>query len=393
MTDPDLRSVLGSQERTNLEFKQDLSNRDGIRKAICALSNDLGRQGMGHLLIGVDKRGNPTGVDTSDDVLLQVANIRNEAKILPLPVLTVDARHFAGTPCIVVRVVPSPQPPVQLDGIIYVRSGPTTRRATRDEERVLSERRLAADLPFDERPVAASGVEELDTELFRSTYLPAAVAAEVLVENERPVEHHLAALRMLEPESRRATVLGLLVIGFDPTSWVPGAYLQFVRYGGTDQLAPVVDEEELRGNLVNQLQTMDRLIRANVRTAVVETGGLVQQDRPDYPFGALREVILNAYAHRNYESSNAPIRVAWFDDRVEVTSPGGPFGAVTAENYGERNDYRNPGLAAALKHLGYVNRFGRGISLIRLLMQDNGNPPPEFQIDPSWWNVSMWAAA
>lgn len=392
MSEADLAEPLGRVERPNLEFKQDASNRDALRRAIGALSNDLGSNGIGHLVIGVDKHAKAAGIDVSDEVLLQVANIRNEGKVLPLPVMTVDRATFDQVPCIVVRVEPSPHPPVAVDGVVWVRPGPTTRRATPDEERVLAERRPAGDRSFDERPVPGSTIADIDLELFRSTYLPAAVAAEVLRDNERAVEDHLAALHMFDRDLSVPTVVGLLVAGFEPTAWVSSAYIQFVRYDGSDETAPIADDEELRANVVGQLQTLESLLRANIRTAVVDTGGLRQQERPDYPMVALREAIVNALAHRNYESSNAPTSVRWFDDRVEVLSPGGPFGSVTQENFAERNDYRNPVLASALKHLGYVNRFGRGIALIQATLADNGNPSAAFQIDEAWWSVTMRSA-
>lgn len=389
MSEADLADQFGRVERPNLEFKQDASGRDALRRAIGALSNDLGSHGVGHLVIGVDKHGRAVGTDVSDEALLQVANIRNEGKILPLPVMAVDRASFDRVPCVVVRVEPSPHPPVAVDGVVWVRPGPTTRRATPDDERVLAERRRAGDRSFDEQPVPATTLDDLDVELFRSTYLPAAVASEVLHDNERSVEDHLGALHLFDRDLSVPTVMGILMTGFEPTAWVPGAYLQFVRYAGDDEAAPIADDEELRGNLVGQLQTLERLLRANVRTAIVETGGLRQQERPNYPLVALREAIVNALAHRNYESSHAPTSVRWFDDRVEVLSPGGPFGSVTPENFTERNDYRNPVLAAALKHLGYVNRFGRGIALIQRALADNGNARAEFQIDAAWWSVTM----
>lgn len=385
----ELTDHLGRDERPNLEFKQNASDRDHIGRAIGALSNDLGSHGVGHLLIGVDKHGKAVSIDVSDEALLQVANIRNEGKVLPLPVMTVDRANFDQVPCIVVRIDPSPHPPVAVDGVVWVRPGPTTRRATPDEERVLAERRRAGDRSFDERPVPGSTLVDIDVELFRSTYLPAAIAPEVLRDNERAVEDHLAALHLFDSDQSTPTVVGLLVAGFEPTAWVPGAYIQFVRYEGVDQTAPIVDAEELRANVIGQLQTLERLLRANVRTAVVEGGGLRQEERPDYPIVALREAIINALAHRNYESSHAPTSVRWFDDRVEILSAGGPFGSVTPENFTERNDYRNPVLASALKHLGYVNRFGRGIALIQGTLAANGNPPAEFQIDAAWWSVTM----
>jgi ATP-dependent DNA helicase RecG len=71
--------------------------------------------------------------------------------------------------------------------------------------------------------------------------------------------------------------------------------------------------------------------------------------------------------HRSYEATNAPVRVYWFDDRIEIHNPGGPFGSVTVENFGQPGitDYRNPNLAEALRALGYVQRFGAGIAIAR----------------------------
>jgi ATP-dependent DNA helicase RecG len=252
---------------------------------------------------------------------------------------------------------------------------------------VLAERSRAGDLPFDQQPVGGSHVGDLDVELFRSTYLPAAVDAAVLAENDRSLPEQLGALGMIEPSSGEARVLGLLVLGLDPSAAIPGAYIQFVRYEGSDEASNVIDHEELRGNLVGQLDLVARLLTANSRTAVREVGGLRQEDRPDYPLNALRELILNAVTHRDYEHFHAPVRLLWFDDRVEITSPGGPYGVVTKDTFDRRNDYRNPALAAAMKNLGFVNRFGRGITLVRITLEQNGNPWAEFQVEDTYWSV------
>ena len=84
--------------------------------------------------------------------------------------------------------------------------------------------------------------------------------------------------------------------------------------------------------------------------------------------------------HRTYENTNAPIRLTWFSDRIEIVNPGGPFGIVTVANFGQPGvtDYRNPHLAEAMKVLGYVQRFGVGIATARRLLAENGNPPPVF---------------
>ncbi len=388
----DLATHLGQEERDDLEFKANGDDRDLLRKAVCALANDLPRKGGGNLLVGVDKHGRPTGLTVDDDLLLKIVNLRDEGKVLPRPVLAVEKGIYAGENCVHVHVSASPFPPVAVDGTVYVRVGPSSRRASREEELRLSERRLATDLPFDQRPVVGSSIRDLDVELFRSTYLTAAVSAEVLAENDRPTEQHLSSLRLVTPDTYTPTALGLLTIGFDPSNWIPGAYMQFVRYEGEDPSSPVLDHEEVRSNALSQLDALSRLLPANLRTPIRDIGGFRQEDAPDYPLAALRELVLNAVVHRTYETSNAPTRILWFDDRVEITSPGGPYGAVTKGNFMSRNDYRNPALAAAMKQLGYVNRFGRGIGLVQRQLERNGNPPAAFAIEDTYWGVTVWSA-
>ena len=87
--------------------------------------------------------------------------------------------------------------------------------------------------------------------------------------------------------------------------------------------------------------------------------------------------------HRTYENTNAPVRITWFNDRVEIISPGGPFGVVTEENFGQPGivDYRNRNVAEAMRVLGFVQRFGVGLATARRLLQENGNP--KLELHPS----------
>jgi ATP-dependent DNA helicase RecG len=114
-------------------------------------------------------------------------------------------------------------------------------------------------------------------ELFASTYLPAAVSPEVIAENQRTVEDQLASLRLLTPDASVPTALGHLLIGLDPTAWIPGAYIQFVRYEGVEVDSAVQDHEELRGNLIGTLDALNRLLPANIRTALTDAGDLRQR--------------------------------------------------------------------------------------------------------------------
>ncbi|WP_370943582.1 ATP-binding protein [Amycolatopsis sp. cg5] len=386
----DLAELLGTQETVNLEFKQSGKDRDKLRKAICALANDLGHKGVGHLLIGVNDKGQPVDdVDVSDRELLRLTDLRDEGQILDRPSMTVESAIFAGRPIVHIEVKASSTPPVRFKGITWVRPGPTTREATRDDERILSERRRAADVPYDSRALETATLEDLDLALFRSDYLPSFVAPEVIEENGRTAEQQLASLGLTNLQGN-PTVLGLLTLGVNPSAHIPGAYVQFIRYQGDDLDAAVADDQEMRSNLIGTATRLGAVLRGHLHTRLEEGEDFREEQKPDYPFEALREVCMNAIMHRNYENSNAPVRIAWFNDRIEVTNPGGPFGQVRNDNFERVNDYRNPSLAAAMKSLNYVNRFGRGIGRIQASLKRNGNPQPRFDVDDSSWSVTLW---
>ena len=287
-----------------------------------------------------------------------------------------------------VHVSASASGPVRFKGMAWVRPGPLTKEASADDERVLTERRRSGLTPPDIRPVETAKLDDLDLELLRSTFIPAMVAPEVIDENGRSFEQQLASLRLTD-FSETPTLLGILLSASDPTAFVPGAYIQFVRYDGPDNSAVISDEEEIRDNLITAGRKISDLLQINIRQRIDSTGALAEVARPDYPIAALRESFINAIVHRICDATNAPVRILWYSDHIEVLSPGGPFGVVTEDNFRRTTDYRNPNLASAMKALGYLNRFGRSIERTYQEMAKNGNSPPEYDIGRSWWSVAL----
>ncbi len=92
---------------------------------------------------------------------------------------------------------------------------------------------------------------------------------------------------------------------------------------------------------------------------------------------------MNAVMHRDY-ASTAPLRITWLDDRLEIQSPGGLYGEASPANFPRQTSYRNPVIAEALKNLGYVNRYGRGVIRAQEALQNNGSPPAEFHFDTGY---------
>ncbi|MGH3776703.1 MAG: ATP-binding protein [Pseudonocardiaceae bacterium] len=391
LPDQELIALLADLESDRVERKESAANSDQLSVAICGFANDMPGYGQpGVLFVGVSDKGAVLGQPITDKLLLRLADLRDQGTILPPPTMTVRKLRVDGGEVAVVEVRPSMTPPVRFKGRVYIRVGPRRAIASLDEERRLNERRRSLDLPFDSRPIPGSSLTDLDTYAFTAVLLPAMLPRDVLAENERTTEQRLAALRLTSQDSV-PTAAGVLAVGVDPLAFVPGAYVQFLRLGGDGLNAPIKDEKRLDGTLLDVLRQLDELLELNITTAVDFTSGRQEERTADYPLVALQQVARNAVMHRSYEHTASPVRITWYSDRVEVTSPGGPYGIVSADNFGLPGitDYRNPTLADLLRGLGYVQRFGMGLPSTRRSLDVNGNPPPEFTVMESHVSVTI----
>ena len=383
MTTEELRTLIQSGEADRVEMTRSTTDTDKYRQAICAFSNDMaGRRQPGYLLIGVDEKDAAFRFQATDALLQQFASYRSDGAIMPLPVMNVTkaAHPDGGGDIIVVEVHPHDLPPVRYKGWTYIRIGPRKDTASEAEERVLTERRAANFPTFDATPCPEGDLKRLDLETFRQTYRPQAIAQEVIAENHRTVEQQLAALRFYNINRNCPTNAGMLVFAYDPLDLFPGAKVQFVQYDGSALDDDVLAEKIFTGNLITLLAELDSFLRGRFTQKPVVVSELREQAVFDYPPEAVRELLMNAVLHRDYQSTT-PTRFYQFSDRIEMQNPGGLYGEASPENFPRVNAYRNPIIAEAMHVLGYVNRFGRGIARARRFMQENGSPEPGFQFE------------
>ena len=385
LTDLELEALLDDIESDCAERKEtfDGSAPKKVREAICAFANDLpSLNKLGVVFIGVCDDGTPKSkFVVTDELLRTLADIHSDGRILPLPAMTVEKRCLKGADVAVITVLPSDMPPVKFDGRIWIRVGSRRAIASAQEERILNEKRRYNHIPFDIRPISIAKISELSRLIFENEYLPAAFASDVLEANGRTYEERLASCKMIvSPEDTTPTFFGLLTVGTSPQDFLQGAYIQFLRIQGLNLEDDVSDSAMFTGTLREMLSAAIEKLKAHNRIAVDVTSGPTHHESNLYPPAALHQILYNAVLHRNYEDTNAPVRIYWFDDRIEIHSPGGPYGSVTIENFGQQGitDYRNPNILTALRHLGFVQAFGRGIALARRAMLDNGNPELEF---------------
>lgn len=391
LTHEQLQALIQNVESDLIERTESVTNKDKFAQAICAFSNDMPAHNQpGYLIIGAKDNGVLSGLKVTDDLLQNLSAIRSDGNIQPLPRMNVSRIQFNGEGEIaIVEVFPADMPPVRYKGQVWIRVGPRRAIATEYEERILTEKRASKIKHFDGRACLDSNLNDLIIDSFRNNYLPNAVSREIIEQNHRELDKQLASLRFYDLKQHCPTNAGILLFGKEPRYWLPGAYIQFLQINGKQLSDDVINEKQITGDLLTILRELDLLIKTLIREYPVKETSLREKMVMDYPEKAIRELLMNAIMHRDYEST-APVKFYWFENRIEIQSPGGLYGEAR-EDFHKFTAYRNPIIAEAMKALGYVNRYGRGILSAQEALQKNGSPPPLFDAEYSnVFSVTIW---
>lgn len=186
----------------------------------------------------------------------------------------------------------------------------------------------------------------------------------------------------------RPTYAALLLFGRYPQRWLPTATILAARFSGTT-FADRFVRQDIRGTLPEQLRQAEAFVRANLQS-VVRLVGLTHQETLEYPFEAVRELLVNAVAHRDYNLQGDSIHLNIFADRLEVTSPGGLPGPVNLENLLEARFSRNAVIVQVLSDMGFVERLGYGLDRVVAMMQQNHLKPPRFEEVAGSFRVTLF---
>lgn len=381
LSDAELLEAFTNLESESVERKRNANDTDRIKELICALSNDMpGHNRPGVIFVGQEDDLSCSHLEVDDGLLTRLASLRDDGSIQPIPQVEVRKIELDGCVVAALIVAPSNNPPVRFSGRVWIRVGPRRAIATAQEERALIEKRQWGQLSFDAQSCLGSTLNDLDLARFEVEFLPAVIPPDVLVQNQRSRDQQLKTLRLVFRDGT-PTNTGMLFLGMSPLTYLPGAYVLFRRVDGINLTDRTVSYHEISGTLQDQARQLDELLSVNVRRGAI-VGGELREDNLDYPTEALRQLVRNALIHRTYEGTNAPVRITWYADRIEIQSPGGPYGQVTRENFGSGvTDYRNPTVAGLMVSLRLMERFGVGLQIAREKLAANNNPDMEFTID------------
>lgn len=339
----------------------------------------------GLVLVGVAPRsGQVQGVTDPlevQDRIFQAALLVDPPLVLPLPrVEKVDGQR------VVIVQVPAGLPHVySLDGRYLGRDGTQTNPIpARRLRQLLLERGI---VQFEAQAPQGASLEDLDPEQALAYLEALHLPGEASLENAWELLLRRGCLKRVGGKLA-PSYAALLLFGRAPQQWVPGAIILAVRFSGatfSDQFI----KQEIGGTLPEQLRQADAFVAANMRR-VARLEGLERKETPEYPPEAVRELLVNAVAHRDYNQQGDTIHLNLFADRIEVHSPGNLPGPVNLNNLLEARFSRNAVIVQVLSDLGFVERLGYGLDRVVRAMRHSSLRPPQFTETAGSFRVTLY---
>ena len=363
-------AIVNAGEGFNAEFKVNLpTNLKSITEEVCAFANASG----GVVLIGVDDKNIIKGVTIDNSKRSAIQNSIGEISP-PLQcefyIVDVEDKNVA-----VIEVPSGQNKPYVLSGAIYVRQGPNSQKLTTVEE-MRNFFQQAEKIYFDEAFCKEIDIkkdipkENIDTFRFEAGLV-----------NNTSDEQVFSNLKLISNEGYLKNG-AVLFFAKEPEHFFEKAVIRCVAFDGLDKRY-IIDDKIMGGTLFQQYQQSMIWLKSklNVRYDIEGEGGKARKELWEIPEIVFKEAIINSLAHRDYYDKGGRITIELFNDRVEVTNPGGLVSSIAKNEFGKKSSSRNPLIFGLFERMRLVEQIGSGISRMRDLMKEEGLTPPEFNTD------------
>ena len=359
-----ISKLLQEPEGKRLEFKRDLSSPSPLLKTLVAFANSAG----GRLVLGVADDRQVIGFSSPLDEEERLCNLIADS-IAPRLVPNVELVTFEGKTLLLVEVFLSGTRPhfIKAEGMqngVYVRLGSSNRKA--DFQLIAELQRGVAGISFDTLPMPQLTIADIDVDAVKSDFSARKID-----------EHSLLSLKILVQEQGRLVPShgGILLYGKDRQFHFPGGWIQCGRFIGKDK-GDIFDHTEIHEPLPKAVESIMLFLKKHAMRGA-DFSEIRRKDIWSIPINILREVIINALVHADYSNSGTPIRVAFFDDRIEVESPGLLLPGLTIDDLKAGvSQIRNPVIARIFRELELIEQWGSGIPGIFNEIRANNWPEP-----------------
>jgi len=372
MNEDKIIKLIASGETESVEFKE--SPNEAFYKTISGFANTKG----GTILLGVNKKGNIVGIESSTKFLDNLTNrIVDKLSLYP----EIDTIDIEDKRVIAVKVARSGYP-VSYEGRHYERVGSTTRKMSPERLRVLLLRGKTWD-----SLTSDFLLEQIETETIRR-FVRLAVEKNRLtdVSLDEPPEVVLEKLGLIADE--KLTYGAILLFGKNPQKHFINLCVRIGRFK-TETI--IIDDKWVRGNLFQQFDETLNILRQHIGVRY-EIKEIEREDIWDYPIPALREAVLNALIHRDCFNIANFTTIKIYDDHIWFSNPGGLPEGITVEQLKRPHQsfLRNPLIAKVFYLAGYIEQYGSGTVRMVEWMKEAGLPEPEYKEELGGFSVYFY---
>ena len=354
-------------ENQNIEWKAKW--KDDYLEWICGFANAQG----GKIYIGCDDDGKVIGLPNIRKLLEDVPNkIRNAMSI----VVDVNQLERDGKEYLEIVVPPYPVA-INCKGVYYYRSGSTMQTLSGPELESFILRKRGAS--WDNMPLPGFTLDDIDDELVKRFKTLAAkkgrIDQSVLDEDKADL---MEKLRLTN--AGYYTNAAMLLFCKDPDRWQLGAY---TKIGFFENDADLRYQDEIHGSLLEQIDKIIEVIHLKYMKAKITYEGMQRIERYFVPDAALREALLNALCHKQYESG-VPIQISVYEDKLYIANCGRLPDNWTADSLMSKHASRpyNTAIANVYYLAGFIESWGRGIEKICQACKEDGSPLPAYTVHP-----------
>ena len=365
-----INQLLDKGESETVEFKRSTAQIERALRSICGLLNHKG----GTVYFGISDKNELIGQDVSDSTLKSLSQ-KVRQRIKPEISPEIKVLEFKNKKVIEVRIKEGTNKPYYLNSIAYKRIGSESPPIPPEElERIILAKNK---IQWDSQICEEASLDDIDEEKVKWFLKKAKSERGLKVIEDIPVEKALIKLKLLQGE--KLTNVAMLLFAKEP--WFLQSEIKCIRFSGNEPVKPYIDFQTIEGNTVDLVDRAEDFVLRNTKKAIWLIPGQIQrEEKYEYPLDAIREAIVNAVVHRDWESPSK-VQVRIFDNRIEIWSPGLLPSDITIEDLRRehRSIPRNPLLFKQFFWIKYVEDVGGGtIDMINECRQW-GIPEPEFK--------------
>lgn len=372
-----LESIIKLGESETTEFKTSFNNE--ALESIGAFANTNG----GILFIGIKDNGIICGIEIGKSTIEEISNriqTATEPKIQP----SITVSNIDNKSVIIIEVSKATKNHISIKGRYYKRIGKSTHIMSHEE--IIQRISRSSGMSWDGSIEPNSSMQDMDQKKINNLI-------ELIKKRGRlPIPDTISNIEFLEKlelvKENKPTRAGLLLVGKNPEHFIPSAFLKLGRFRS---LTHIVDDREIHGTLIEQLDGAMGWFKERLDTEFIFKGEPAREVKWEYPLGALREAVANILCHRDY-LSNAHSQIRLYDNSLEMSNSGSlPYDLSVDDLFHKHKSVsRNPKISRVFFYAGLIEEWGSGTIRILDELKQWKMPLPKFEATRYDFNLTFY---